>query len=67
MSCAYCGKSITQEEIKSETFIRIREFKYGEKKNEMKFIDGGLSILMHRRCFIASYVEAHPCKKGLVE
>jgi hypothetical protein len=33
----------------------------------MKFIDGSLSTLIHRRFFMPSYVEEHPCKKGLVE
>ena len=67
MICAYCGKKITEKEMKNETFILIREFKYGRKEGEMKFIDGGFSMLVHRRCFTSPYIEAHPCKKGLVE
>lgn len=67
MFCAYCNKKITEEEMKNGTFVSIREFKYGKKKSEMKFIEGGLSILFHRRCFTPSYVEGPPCKKGLVE
>ncbi len=66
MTCAYCGKYITEEEIRSETFVWIREFKYG-KKNEMKWIERGLSIIIHKRCFVPSHVEEHPCKQGLVE
>jgi hypothetical protein len=67
MSCAYCGKYITEEEKESETFVWIREFKYRKKKSEMEFIGGGFSKVVHRRCFVLSYVEEHPCKRGLVE
>jgi hypothetical protein len=69
MSCAHCGRYITEEEMKSETFVWIREFKYkyGKKKSEMEFMGGGLSKVVHRRCFVSSYVEEHPCKRGLVE
>ncbi len=66
MVCAYCGKNITEEEMQRETFIWIRECKSGEKKGQLTGIEGGLSILIHRRCFLTPS-EEHPCKKGLVE
>ncbi len=66
-TCAYCGKYITKEEMKNETFVWIREFKYGTKKSEIKWIGRGLSIIIHRRCFVPSRVDEHPCKQGLVE
>ena len=67
MSCAYCGKNITREEMKNEIFVWAREFKYGKRKNEMEFSHEGLSKVLHRRCFSISSVEEHPCKRGLVE
>ena len=67
MSCANCGRYITEEEMKNETFVWIREFRYGRKKNKMEFIGNGLSKVVHRRCFVPSYVEEHPCKRGLIE
>jgi hypothetical protein len=67
MSCGYCGKEMTDEEMKNETFISIREFKYGRKKTEIEFIDEGFSLFIHRRCFVPPYAETHPCMRGLVE
>ncbi len=67
MTCAYCGKHITEEEMKNETFVWIREFKYGKKRSEMKWTERGLSIIVHKRCFVPSFVNEHPCKQGLVE
>jgi hypothetical protein len=66
-ACAYCGKRITPEEMKNENFVWIREFKYGKKKSEMKWIEGSPPIIAHKRCFVPSYVDEHPCKQGLVE
>ncbi|OGP78023.1 MAG: hypothetical protein A2V86_15065 [Deltaproteobacteria bacterium RBG_16_49_23] len=67
MICAYCGKKITEKEMKNETFVSIREFRYGKKKREMEFLDEGLTKIVHRRCFESAYFEEHPCKRGLVE
>ena len=67
MSCAYCGKNIAREEMKTGIFVWAREFKYGKRKNEMEFSQEGLSKVLHRRCFSISSVEEHPCKRGLVE
>jgi hypothetical protein len=53
--------------MKNDTFVWIREFKYGKKKSEIKFIDMGLSIIIHRRSFVPSYIDEHPCNQGLVE
>lgn len=66
-TCAYCGKQITEEEMKNDTFVWIREFKYGRKKSDMKWIHTDLSIIVHRRCLTPSHVDEHPCKQGLVE
>jgi hypothetical protein len=66
MSCAYCGKQISRKEMKNETFVSIRQFRYG-KNNEMKFIDEGISEVIHKKCFMPSYVEGHPCTRGLAE
>ncbi len=64
--CDYCQRPITKEEIERERFISIREFKYG-KKREMKYINGGLSMVIHRDCLRPGYSEEHPCIRGLVE
>jgi hypothetical protein len=67
MSCGYCGKMVTEEEMRNETLVSIREFKYDRKKSEIKFMDGGVSLLVHKRCFAPPYPEAHPCMRGWVE
>jgi len=66
IACAYWGKDISREEMKNGTFIWIRELKYG-KKSEMAFVDAGLSQFVHKKCFVPSFVEDHPCKRGWVE
>ena len=67
MSCAYCGKTITEKEMKRETFFSIRQFRYG-KNSERRFIDKGTSEVIHGRCFVLpSHAGEHPCAKGLVE
>jgi hypothetical protein len=67
MLCAYCGRRITEIEMKNETFISIREFRYGKKGKGMEFPAEGLTKIVHRRCFVPSDFEEHPCKRGLVE
>jgi hypothetical protein len=67
MLCAYCGKRITDKEMKNETFVSIREFRYGKKKEGMEFLEGGFTRIVHRRCFVPPQLEEHPCKMGLVE
>ncbi len=67
MVCNFCKKQITKEEIERDKFISIREFKYGKKRGEMKYINGGLSTVVHRDCFKPGYSEEHPCIRGLVE
>ena len=65
-TCFKCGKHITEEEMKNETFVWIREFRHG-KKNKIEWIDGSLSFIVHKRCFVPSRADEHPCKQGLVE
>lgn len=67
MRCDYCQQEIKEEEMKNETFVWIREFRYGRKMDDMKFTEGGLSIIAHQRCFGPVPARQHACEKGLIE